>query len=67
MHGHIQWPGHRKGCQVSNQSDAREKAYNDYVAVAASNVPKKDKDTAWSAYLVALAADPGAQQAPKKH
>jgi len=52
---------------VSNQSDAREKAYNDYVAVAASNVPKKDKDTAWSAYLVALAADPGAQQAPKKH
>ncbi len=53
---------------MSNQGDARERAYNNYLIIAANpNSSKNDKDAAWGTYLVKLAADTGAQQASKKH
>lgn len=52
---------------MSNQSDARERAYNNYKTVANSGASKEAKDTAWGEYLAKLAADTGAQQASKKH
>lgn len=68
LHGCIGQPGHQKGVTMpSNQAVARERAYQDYVIVAKSNASTADKDTAWAVYIVKLAADPGAQQASKKH
>lgn len=53
---------------MSNQGDTREKAYRAYEQAAKnSGTSKADKDTLWSAYLAKLAADTGAQQAPKLH
>jgi|EndMetStandDraft_5_1072996.scaffolds.fasta_scaffold1826837_1 hypothetical protein len=52
---------------MSNQGDARERAYNNYKAVARSGASKEAKDTAWGEYLAKLAADTGAQQARKLH
>lgn len=52
---------------MSNQGDARERAYNNYKAVARSGASKAAKDTAWAEYLAKLAADTGAQQARKLH
>lgn len=52
---------------MSNQSDARERAYRSYEQIALSGVDKREKDDAWARYQSALSKDPGAAQAPKRH
>lgn len=52
---------------MSNQGDARERAYRSYQQAVQSGASKETKDTLWATYLAKLAADTGAQQARKLH
>lgn len=52
---------------MSNQSDARERAYRNYESSCNAGADKRTLDQLWAVYLAKLSADSGAAQASKKH
>ena len=56
-----------KGNVMSNQSDARERAYQNYASSCKAGADTQTLNQLWAVYLAKLSADSGAAQAPKKH
>ena len=52
---------------MSNQSDARERAYQNYASSCKAGADTQTLNQLWAVYLAKLSADSGAAQAPKKH
>lgn len=52
---------------AGNQSEARERAYRDYETAQRSGSDKNTLNQLWSLYEAALAQDPGAAKASRRH